>query len=106
MSVRGEHVEPGAASQDTMEQIQSMAEQIVGAGKDMDELIRHLPDTPETEEQQLQAIAALQAENEAVGDELREVQKQAANQLERVQALFGVLADAELQRRSTQEQPA
>ena len=100
VSVRGEAVEPGAASQDTIAQIQPMAEQIVGASKLLDELIGHLPATPDTEQQQLSRIAALLAENEAVGSELREVQGQAAGQLMRVQALFGVLADAELRRRS------
>ena len=83
-----------------MAQLKPMAEQIVAASKLMDELIQHLPDIPDTEEEQLRAIAALQAESEAVGDELREVQQQAEVQLMRVQELFGVLADAELQRRS------
>jgi hypothetical protein len=102
VSVRGEAVEPGAASQDTISQIQPMAEQIVGASKQLDQLIKHLPDIPDTEEEQLSRIAAVLAENEAVGSELREVQRQAANQLSRVQALFGVLADAELRKRSSQ----
>ena len=87
-----------------MAQLKPMAEQIVAASKLMDELIQHVPDLPDTEEDQLRAIAALQAKNDAVGDELREVQQQAEAQLMRVQALFGVLADAELQRRSAHAQ--
>ena len=99
VSVRGETVEPAAASQETIAQIQPMAEQIVGASKTLDSLIQHLPDISDTEQEQLERIAALLAENEAVGSELREVQRQAAGQLMRVQALYGALADAELQKR-------
>ena len=93
-------MEPGAGSQDTIAQIESMAEQIVGVSKTLDSLIQHLPDIPDTEQEQLDRIAALLAENEAVGSELRDVQRQAAGQLIRVQALYGALADAELRKRS------
>ncbi|BDA41651.1 probable mediator of RNA polymerase II transcription subunit 21 [Coccomyxa sp. Obi] len=100
VSVRGEPVDPIANAQDTPAQVGAMAEQIVSASKVLDDLIAHLPDISATEEDQLEAIVNLQLENDKVGDELRDMQKVAEFELQKVQAVFGILADDALQRRS------
>ncbi|CAL8460579.1 g108 [Coccomyxa elongata] len=98
VSVRGEPVEPVVNAQDTPAQVGAMAEQVVTASKVLDDLIAHLPDISATEEDQLEAIINLQIKNDKVGVELRDMQKAAHFQLQKVQALFGVLADDALQR--------
>lgn len=85
-------------AQDTPAQVGAMAEQVVIASKVLDDLIAHLPDISATEEDQLEAIVNLQIENDKVGVELRGMQKAAQFELQKVQALFGVLADDALQR--------
>lgn len=92
-------MDPVANAQDTPAQVGTMAEQIVTASKVLDDLIAHLPDISTTEEEQLEAIVNLQFENDKVGVELRDMQKAAQSELQKVQAVFGVLADDALQRR-------
>ena len=100
MTVRGEPVDPGVSTQDTTLQVGAMAEQIVSASKVLDDLIAHLPDINSTEEEQLEAIVNLQMENDRIGAELRDMQRAAQGELQKVQAVFGVLADDALQRQS------
>lgn len=77
----------------TLSQIEVMAQQLIGASKQLDELIQHLPEITTNEDEQLQAIVSLQQQNDEVGDELRDMQRRTETQLARVQAVFGVLAD-------------
>lgn len=93
-------MDPGSSSQDTPAQIGIMAQQIVSASKVLNDLIEYLPDSSSTEDEQLQAIVALQVENDKIGEELREMQRVAESELQKVQAFFGVLADDALQRHS------
>ena len=91
-------MDPVTNAQDTSAQVGAMAEQLVTASKMLDDLIAHLPDISGTEEHQLEAIVNLQLENDKVGMELRDMQKAAQLELQKLQALFGVLADDALQR--------
>ena len=93
-------MDPGVSTQDTSAQVGAMAEQIVSASKVLDDLIAHLPEISSTEEEQLEAIVNLQIENDRVGAELRDMQRAAQCELQKVQEVFGVLADDALQRRS------
>lgn len=102
VSVRGEPVESVVNAQDTPAQVGAMAEQVVSASRVLDELIANLPDISATEEDQLKTIVNLQVENDRIGVELRNMQKAAQVELQKVQALFGVLADDALQRRTAE----
>jgi hypothetical protein len=99
-SVRGEPIEEKPGPNNIVLQIDVMAQQLVDACKQLDDLMQHIPDITLSEEQQLDVIVSLQQENDRLGDELRDMQKRAQNQLAKLHALFGVLADDALRRRA------
>ncbi|XP_031475220.1 mediator of RNA polymerase II transcription subunit 21 [Nymphaea colorata] len=75
------------------EQPKIMSAAIVRAAKQFDLLVAALPLSEGGEEVQLKRIAELQAENEAVGEELQKQLDAAEQELKQVQELFNKAAD-------------
>ncbi|KAG5516497.1 hypothetical protein RHGRI_037266 [Rhododendron griersonianum] len=75
------------------EQPKLMSAALVKAAKQFDALVAALPSSEGGEEAQLQRIAELQAENDAVGQELQRQLEAADEELKQVQELFSQAAD-------------
>eukprot|EP00262_Sarcandra_glabra_P016613 TRINITY_DN5474_c0_g1_i1.p1 TRINITY_DN5474_c0_g1~~TRINITY_DN5474_c0_g1_i1.p1 ORF type:complete len:138 (+),score=42.08 TRINITY_DN5474_c0_g1_i1:166-579(+) len=75
------------------EQPKAMSAALVKAAKQFDVLVAALPLSEGGEEAQLKQIAELQAENEAVGQELQKQLEAAEQELKQVQELFNQAAD-------------
>ena len=102
-SVRGEAALPLPTTTSSKDLAKDWAAEMMAASKTVDSLIACLPSVETTEEEQLQGIARLMAENDMVGEELREEVKLTEQQLEEVRAIYAVLADAELEKRTLQK---
>lgn len=92
--------EPPANSASTAEDAALLAEQpkmmsagLVKAAKEFDSLVAALPLAEGGEEAQLKRIAELQAENDAVGQELQKQLEEAERELKQVQELFRQATD-------------
>ncbi|GKV38249.1 hypothetical protein SLEP1_g46180 [Rubroshorea leprosula] len=75
------------------EQPKLMSAALVKAAKQFDALVAALPSSEGGEEAQLRRIAELQAENDAVGQELQRQLEAAEKELKQVQELFSQAAD-------------
>ncbi|KAL8461400.1 hypothetical protein ACS0TY_031941 [Phlomoides rotata] len=75
------------------EQPKVLSAELVKAAKQFDALVAALPLTEDGEEAQLQKISELQAENDAIGQELQKQLEAAEKELRQVQELFGQAAD-------------
>ncbi|GMN49866.1 hypothetical protein TIFTF001_019036 [Ficus carica] len=75
------------------EQPKLLSASLVKAAKQFDALVAALPLSDGGEEAQLKRIAELQAENDAVGQELQRQLEAAENELKQVQELFSQAAD-------------
>ncbi|XXG62410.1 hypothetical protein AAC387_Pa05g0771 [Persea americana] len=75
------------------EQTKVMSAALVHAAKQFDALVAALPLSEGGEETQLKRIGELQAENEAVGQELQKQLEAAEQELKQVQELFNQAAD-------------
>ncbi|CAL5345727.1 unnamed protein product [Camellia sinensis] len=75
------------------EQPKLMSASLVKAAKQFDALVAALPLSEGGEEAQLKRIAELQAENDAVGQELQRQLEAAEKELKQVHDLFGQAAD-------------
>ncbi|KAF9683401.1 hypothetical protein SADUNF_Sadunf04G0009700 [Salix dunnii] len=75
------------------EQPKQMSVALVKAAKQFDALVAALPLSEGGEEAQLKRIAELQAENDAVGQELQRQLEAAERELKLVQELFGQTTD-------------
>ncbi|MQM21497.1 hypothetical protein Taro_054539 [Colocasia esculenta] len=89
--------EPAASLSDETiniaEQPKLMSAALVQAAKQFDVLVAALPLSEGGEEAQLKRIAELEAENEAVGEELQKQLEAAEQELRQVQELFNQAAD-------------
>jgi Subunit 21 of Mediator complex len=83
------------------EQTVFMAKQVAEQCKLLEELIIKLPDLALSETQQLEAIAAIQLDNDEEGSSLGIEIGRAAKELSAIQNLFGVLADSKLSSNDT-----
>ncbi|KAF5207085.1 Mediator of rna polymerase ii transcription subunit [Thalictrum thalictroides] len=92
---RAENAAAAAAASATeiAEQPKLMSAALVKAAKQFDALVAALPVSEGAEEDQLKRIAELQAENEAVGQELQDQLDAAEEELKQVQDLFNQAAD-------------
>ena len=78
----------------------NFADLILQSSKQLDSLIKQLPDLP-SEQQQLSQIAKLQQQNEEAADALRKATAETQDTLAEVQAVFGVLADQQIKQQQT-----
>ncbi|KAG7035787.1 Mediator of RNA polymerase II transcription subunit 21 [Cucurbita argyrosperma subsp. argyrosperma] len=85
--------EPTEDSANFAEQPKLMSAALVKAAKQFDVLVAALPLSDGGEEEQLKRIAELQAENDAVGQELQKQLEAAEKELKQVQELFSQVAD-------------
>nr|GMD83053.1 mediator of RNA polymerase II transcription subunit 21 [Ipomoea batatas] len=90
--------EPPAAATATatvnaVEQSKLMGAELVKAAKQFDTLVAALPLSEGGEEAQLKRIAELQAENDAIGQELQKQLEAAEKELKQVQELFNQASD-------------
>ncbi|KAL9255089.1 Mediator of RNA polymerase II transcription subunit 21-like protein [Drosera capensis] len=93
-----EPVNPAAAAAgdeavNLAEQPKLMSAALVKAAQQFDALVNALPLDEGGEEAQLKRIAELQAENDAIGQELQRQLEAAENELKQVQELFSQAAD-------------
>lgn len=87
---------PATAAEDAAnlaEQPKLMSAALVKAAKQFDSLVAALPLAEGGEEAQLKRIAELQAENDAVGQELQNQLKEAEKELKQVRELFNQATD-------------
>ncbi|RAL44862.1 hypothetical protein DM860_003621 [Cuscuta australis] len=82
-----------ATTANAVEQSKLMATELVIAAKQFDALVAALPLSEGGEEAQLKRIAELQAENDAVGQELQKQLEAAEKELKQVQELFNQASD-------------
>lgn len=75
------------------EQTKIMSAALVKAAKQFDTLVAALPISEGGEEAQMKRIAELEAENEAVGEELQKQLEAAEQELNKVQELFNQATD-------------
>ncbi|KDP27991.1 hypothetical protein JCGZ_19071 [Jatropha curcas] len=80
-------------TEDFAEQPKLMSADLVKAAKQFDALLAALPLAEGGEEAQLKRIAELQAENDAVGQELQQQLESAEKELKQVQELFSQATD-------------
>ncbi|CAI9783908.1 unnamed protein product [Fraxinus pennsylvanica] len=78
---------------DLAEQPKLMSAELVKAAKQFDALVAALPLSEGGEEAQLKRIAELQAENDAIGQELQKQLEAAEKELKQVQELFSQATD-------------
>ncbi|GLT73336.1 hypothetical protein SLA2020_452040 [Shorea laevis] len=81
------------AAANLSEQPKPLSAALVKAAKQFDALVAALPLSEGGEEAQLKRIAELQAENDAVGQELQRQLEAAEKELKQVQELFGQATD-------------
>ncbi|CAI0476390.1 unnamed protein product [Linum tenue] len=84
---------PANPAEDIAEQPKQMSAALVKAAKQFDALVTALPLSEGGEEAQLKRIAELQAENDAVGQELQKQLEAAEKELKQVVELFGQATD-------------
>ncbi|XP_065878496.1 mediator of RNA polymerase II transcription subunit 21 [Euphorbia lathyris] len=84
---------PANTAEDFAEQPKLMSAALVKAAKQFDALVAALPLAEGGEEAQLKRIAELQAENDAVGQELQRQLEAAEKELKQVQELFSQATD-------------
>ncbi|GMY36904.1 mediator of RNA polymerase II transcription subunit 21-like [Fagus crenata] len=84
---------PTEDSANVSEQPKLMTSALIKAAKQFDALVAALPPAEGGEEVQLKRIAELQAENDAVGQELQRQLEAAEKELKQVQELFGQATD-------------
>ncbi|KAG8490582.1 hypothetical protein CXB51_013754 [Gossypium anomalum] len=84
---------PTEDSANFADQPKLMSAALVKAAKQFDALVAALPPPEGGEEAQLRRIAELQAENDAVGQELQKQLEAAEKELKQVQELFSQAAD-------------
>ncbi|TYI23604.1 hypothetical protein ES332_A06G175700v1 [Gossypium tomentosum] len=84
---------PTEDSANLADQPKLMSAALVKAAKQFDALVAALPPSEGGEEAQLRRIAELQAENDAVGQELQKQLEAAEKELKQVQELFSQAAD-------------
>ncbi|CAN1184281.1 Mediator of RNA polymerase II transcription subunit 21 [Linum perenne] len=84
---------PVNPTEDIAEQPKQMSAALVKAAKQFDALVAALPLSEGGEEAQLKRIAELQAENDAVGQELQKQLEAAEKELKQVVELFGQATD-------------
>ncbi|TYJ30920.1 hypothetical protein E1A91_A06G161000v1 [Gossypium mustelinum] len=84
---------PTEDSANFADQPKLMSAALVKAAKQFDVLVAALPPSEGGEEAQLRRIAELQAENDAVGQELQKQLEAAEKELKQVQELFSQAAD-------------
>ncbi|KAJ8545660.1 hypothetical protein K7X08_018243 [Anisodus acutangulus] len=91
----GYHITATGAKDSTSvaEQPKQMSAAFVKAAKQVDALVAALPLSDGGEEAQLKRIAELQAENDAVGQELQKQLEAAEKELKQVQELFNQATD-------------
>ncbi|XP_019168943.1 PREDICTED: mediator of RNA polymerase II transcription subunit 21 [Ipomoea nil] len=82
-----------AATVNAVEQSKLMGAELVKAAKQFDILVAALPLSEGGEEAQLKRIAELQAENDAIGQELQKQLEAAEKELKQVQELFNQASD-------------
>ncbi|KAK6932327.1 Mediator complex, subunit Med21 [Dillenia turbinata] len=87
------NVNPTEDAANVTEQSKVMSAALVKAAKQLDALVAALPISEGGEEAQLKRIAELQAENDAVGQELQRQLEAAENELKLVQELFSQATD-------------
>ncbi|KAL0012361.1 hypothetical protein SO802_007469 [Lithocarpus litseifolius] len=85
--------DPATAAGNVSEQPKLMTAALVKAAKQFDALVAALPPAEGGEEVQMKRIAELQAENDAVGQELQRQLEAAEKELKEVQELFGQATD-------------
>ncbi|XP_030972086.1 mediator of RNA polymerase II transcription subunit 21 [Quercus robur] len=85
--------DPATAAGNVSEQPKLMTAALVKAAKQFDALVAALPPAEGGEDVQLKRIAELQAENDAVGQELQRQLEAAEKELKEVQELFGQATD-------------
>ncbi|KAL2495369.1 Mediator of RNA polymerase II transcription subunit 21 [Forsythia ovata] len=78
---------------DLAEQPKLVSAELVKAAKQFDALVAALPLSEGGEEAQLKRIAELQAENDAIGQELQKQLETAEKELKQVQEIFSQAAD-------------
>ncbi|OAY56209.1 mediator of RNA polymerase II transcription subunit 21 [Manihot esculenta] len=84
---------PANPTEDFVEQPKLMSAALVKAAKQFDALVAALPLAEGGEEAQLKRIAELQAENDAIGQELQRQLEAAEKELKQVQELFSQATD-------------
>ncbi|XAR65633.1 hypothetical protein NMG60_11009806 [Bertholletia excelsa] len=84
---------PAEDAANVAEQPKLMSSALVKAAKQFDALVSALPLSEGGEEAQLKRIAELQAENDAIGQELQRQLEAAEKELKQVQELFSQAAD-------------
>lgn len=92
-----DYPKPAGVSTEVLEQPKEMATAFVQAVKRFDALVSALPDIEGGEEAQMKRIAELQAENEAVGQELQRELELADYESQQIQELFDMATDNWLQ---------
>ncbi|XP_039048695.1 mediator of RNA polymerase II transcription subunit 21-like [Hibiscus syriacus] len=84
---------PTNPTQDSANEPKLMSAALVKAAKQFDALVASLPPSDGGEEAQLTRIAELQAENDAVGEELQKQLEAVEKELKQVHKLFSQAAD-------------
>lgn len=98
LSVKGEALlaPPVAAQTSISEQTKPMAQQVIEASKRLEKLIWELPDSVQTEEQQVDRLESLQQQHTQAGIELSAALQEAQTSLATVQDCFAELVHKHL----------
>lgn len=98
LSVKGEALlaPPVAAQAPISEQTKPMAQQVIEASKRLEKLILELPDSVQTEEQQMHRLESLQQQHTQAGIELSAALQEAQGSLAAVQDCFAQLVHKHL----------
>jgi hypothetical protein len=91
------------SAEDVHQTTRVRADQLMGGFKNLDTLVRALPDDLGSEEEQLRELDELRAQNEEHQRQLQEEYERAERKLQLAQELFGTLAMAELQKRQARK---
>lgn len=98
LSVKGEALltPPVAIQPSTSEQTKTMAQQLIEASKRLENLLLELPDSLQTEQEQVDRLESLQQEHTQAGDELSAALQEAQSSLAKVQDCFAELVNKQL----------
>lgn len=98
LSVKSEALlAPPVATQSSIrEQTKAMAQQLIEASKRLEKLLLELPDSVQTEEEQVDRLESLQQQHTQAGDELSAALQEAQSSLAKVQDCFAELVDKQL----------
>ena len=98
LSVKGEDLLAplNAAQSPISQQTKVMAQQVTEASERLQELVLHLPDTLETEEQRIKHVQDLQQQHMQAGHHLAAALQEAQNSLTKVQDCFAEVTDKQL----------